>query len=139
MPLIQLIYVSSATRELSDPELDDILQVSVRRNAEAGLTGMLIYADGNFMQVLEGEEAAVRAAYARIERDPRHHHALVIDDSPVEQRDFPAWHMGFRRLTDADRREHPGWAPFFLDGIDPARFGARPGLAREMLVTFSRR
>ncbi|HNJ76842.1 MAG TPA: BLUF domain-containing protein [Azospira sp.] len=61
MSLIHLIYVSTAQGELDDVDLDRIMDSSVRRNTAARITGMLLYAGGNFMQVLEGEEADVDA------------------------------------------------------------------------------
>lgn len=73
MGLLQLIYISAATGALSDQELDSILASSVRHNAENGVTGLLIYAEGNFMQVLEGDPRALDETYTRIARDSRHH------------------------------------------------------------------
>lgn len=64
MALVRLIYVSSAVEELPDQVLDDILKSAVQHNKPQNITGMLLYCGGNFMQVLEGEEAAVKETYA---------------------------------------------------------------------------
>lgn len=137
MPLTQLIYVSSATRELSDSELDEILDVSLRLNQPKEITGMLLYSRGSFMQVLEGEQAVVEETYARICRDVRHHGVIQLMNEPVPAREFASWRMGFRRLTERDAEAHPGYAPFFSQGFSPQAMGARPGLALEILKTFS--
>ena len=57
--MIHLVYVSSATGKLGETDLLDLLEHSRRRNRALDLTGMLLYAGGNFFQVLEGEEKDV--------------------------------------------------------------------------------
>jgi hypothetical protein len=70
--LISLIYVSRAGEQFGTGELTHILESAVRHNTAQSLTGMLLYSNGNFMHVLEGEEAAVDETYSRIQQDPRH-------------------------------------------------------------------
>lgn len=68
----QLIYVSSTKRDVPDATLNEILSVSRRNNEPAGITGMLMYLEGGFLQVLEGERAQVESTYQRICADKRH-------------------------------------------------------------------
>jgi hypothetical protein len=72
---------------------------------------MLLYRDGDFLQVLEGEEQAVRKACERIYDDKRHNTNLELDQSDIEERDFGQWSMGFKRLTNEDIPE--GFCGFF--------------------------
>lgn len=137
MSLIHLIYVSTARGELDDVDLDRIMDSSVRRNTAARITGMLLYAGGNFMQVLEGEEADVDATMSRIAADARHHGLLVIDRRAIEQRSFGAWHMGYRRVCRLDIQSHPALAPLLSNGIDAEGIAARPGLALDVLKEFA--
>lgn len=60
------------------------------------------------IQVLEGEEADVRERYETIEHDHRHHRAIVLLEEHIEQRAFPDWSMGFKRLSHAtlDKLSH---------------------------------
>lgn len=138
MALFRLIYVSSARQQLSDPELDDILESAVRHNTPQGITGMLLYCDGNFMQVLEGEEAAVDETYGRICRDRRHYDIHLIEKEPIGCRDFPGWAMAFRRLARQEAASHPAYAPLIESRFDPGLVGATPGLATELLKRFCR-
>lgn len=138
MTIIQLIYVSTAPAELDTVGLDRILETAVRHNQQQDITGMLLYAAGSFMQVLEGEAAAVDETFRRIEADPRHRDIFVIDRAPIAARSFERWSMGFRRLGAADAATHSAYAPFFAKGFDAAAIGARPGLALEMLLDFGR-
>ncbi len=136
MSLLHLIYVSSLGADVQESEIVKILASSVRRNGEAGVTGMLLYAGGNFLQVLEGERAAVEETYARIARDPRHHGLIEIERRAVAQRDFPAWSMGFRHLGAAEVAKVPHAAPLF-EVRDPSVIRANPGVALEMLREFA--
>jgi len=139
MSLIQLIYVSTATTELEESELDAILESSARHNTPQDVTGMLLYSGGTFMQVLEGEEAAVDETYQRICADPRHHSSFLLTRDLIKERNFAAWSMGFRRLNESDATAKPSFAPFFQDGFDARTIGTQPGIALDLLLEFSQR
>src|SRR3954470_3384019 len=102
MPLTHLVYVSSATAPFTQADLLALLQISRRNNEPAGITGMLLYRDGNFMQALEGEEAAVNSAYIRISKDPRHEGLITMIKEPISERNFADWSMGFRNLDSSE-------------------------------------
>jgi len=97
-----LVYVSSATRSLTDSELEAILTGSRVRNAESAVTGVLLAAGGNFMQMLEGPRKSLDETMARIRRSRRHAGILVLVDEPVSAREFDAWSMAFTR-AEADK------------------------------------
>jgi hypothetical protein len=133
MSLVQLIYVSSATHPLSDGELEKILESSVRHNTTSNITGMMLYSEGNFLQVLEGSEATVEETYRRICQDPRHTNFFLISKEEIPQREFSAWQMGFRRLSKLDAENTPSYAPLFEKGFDSQQLSAQSGLAAEMM------
>jgi len=110
--LFQIVYTSTAVDGFGRPELTKMLKTSVSRNARAGITGLLLYRDGCFMQALEGEEPAVRELYARINRDPRHHHVIPLMQQPVARRDFSNSAMAFRDLDAPQLRDLPGYSEF---------------------------
>jgi len=85
-PRLFLVYVSSATLPFSGEDLRALLATCRENNAELGVTGMLLYKDGNFMQVLEGDEQAVRGLYARIAADPRHGGEITLQEGFSEGR-----------------------------------------------------
>lgn len=102
-----LMYVSAAIRNLDLRELDNILVTSQRNNAAEAVTGMLLFIDGSFMQILEGTEADVLGVYARIAADWRHDGLRVLLDQPCRERLFPDWTMGVDRVLPA-LRARPG-------------------------------
>lgn len=101
----QLMYYSTARHEQGDAQLLEILEVSRRNNAAVGITGLLLYGDGVFFQVLEGDEETVKACFERIKLDNRHQHMLIAAKRNVPQRSFEDWAMGYMPL---DRELHEG-------------------------------
>lgn len=93
MALLQIIYTSTATVSLDDRALREMVAGASRRNRRLGVTGMLYCADGAYLQILEGEEAAVIALYADILRDDRHDDIRTVAIRPISRRDFANWAM----------------------------------------------
>ena len=110
--LFQIVYTSTASEAFSRADLMELLKGSVRRNAQAGITGLLLYYDGTFMQTLEGEEAVVVALFAKIRRDPRHHHVIPLIHGPIARRDFSSSAMAFRDLNSPELQNLPGYSDF---------------------------
>jgi hypothetical protein len=103
MPLFTLLYASRATRTFDDADLLDLLRHARAANERRGVTGMLLHAQGRFMQVLEGERDVVLDLLAAIRRDPRHEAIVVTQVEAIDERRFGDWTMGF---VHADR--YPG-------------------------------
>ena len=92
-----LIYTSTATGDrLTDEELGTILSVSRRNNRAAGVTGMVLYAEGFFVQALEGKPEAVKETFVRILGDSRHTRVLKLYKTSIPMRNFPDWPMAYR-------------------------------------------
>jgi hypothetical protein len=107
-----LVYVSSASSLFSREEIDEILADSHRNNAGLGVSGILLYKDGNLMQLLEGDEEVVESLYAKISRDSRHKGLIRMWDGIETERQFPDWSMAFRDLDGPDARGTPGFSEF---------------------------
>jgi hypothetical protein len=86
-------------------------------NHANGLTGLLVFGAGGFMQLVEGESTDVDAVYARIARDPRHE-VLMHTGRPIARQHFPDWQMGYVRLGAAAERAIKGFAALFEEGCD---------------------
>ena len=95
--LFRLVYCSTNTisGDQSDPaaEIAQILAVSRANNARDGVTGALLYSDGCFAQVLEGDLEVAQRTFERIQRDPRHGNVIVLEARRVEARIFGTWDM----------------------------------------------
>lgn len=113
--LFELVYNSIAVPQaFPEAELHKILAGARRRNADLGITGVLLYHGGEFVQLLEGPRAAVEHVYRDvILRDARHAAVNLDWEQDIAQRGFTGWHMGFARAGEP--------------GADPALAGHLPG------------
>ena len=98
-PLHRIVYVSTSIHLLSEEELQEIMLVSRRNNALNDITGILIYNDGNILQVLEGGKKELHRLYGTISQDRRHHGCIILQDTPSETRSFADWSMGFKTVS----------------------------------------
>lgn len=115
--LIELLYTSTATGEMTEEQLVGLLEHSRRNNEAAGITGLLIFHEGTFMQVLEGEKEAVMDLYQRIFLDPRHTGSRVLWQAPLETRTFGEWAMAYRALSDVVPARLEGYSRFLEEGF----------------------
>jgi hypothetical protein len=104
---IHRIFYRSRQTPATAADLDFVVQqiigAAIHRNRVDELTGLLLTIQGNFIQALEGPLEAVRATYARISMDPRHHDLHIISQGPAEQRLFGEWNMCARCLAPSDK------------------------------------
>lgn len=136
--VFSLVYMSSTATVLSPAELADLLAKCHVNNVALGITGMLLYKDGNVMQVLEGEEHKVRALYHKIGKDPRHRGLQTLVQGPVTTRSFPDWSMGFRTLANVAIHDAPGYSEFLNTPLTAAEFSADPTRCQRLLTTFKK-
>jgi hypothetical protein len=99
--IYQVLYHSRATAPPSPAELQALLNWSRRYNAARHITGVLLYSEGRYVQVLEGREADIRALYARIQADTRHEQVVTVCEGPAPQRRFADWCMGFGHVASS--------------------------------------
>lgn len=130
----QLIYCSAANSPFSHDELGQLLTVARYNNARFGITGMLLYSEGSFFQVLEGEEDALERLLAIISRDERHAQLTVILREPIARRSFGDWTMGYASVTPQELDSIVGTNDFFTAGESFDRLG--PGRAKKLLAAF---
>jgi hypothetical protein len=134
MNLTHRIYSSRASVAINEAEIQALLERSRQNNAARAITGMLLFIDGSFFQVLEGDAAAVDRTYEAIARDARHDRVTQIIREPIAQRSFGEWSMGFASVDRADVQRLVGENDFFataqcLESINPGR-------ARKLLTAF---
>lgn len=109
--MFNLVYTSNAAKPFSNVELFEMLERWTAKNARSGITGLLIYREGAFIQSLEGEEPTVRALYARIKEDERHFQVFTVQAVNIAERKFPDWSMGFKHLDGVEVAAIPGYNP----------------------------
>jgi hypothetical protein len=107
--LFTLVYLSNATNAMSEDELKEILTVSRKNNPAVNVSGVLIYCEGNILQVLEGAKEDVYKVYDKIKLDPRHDELIILQSREISARTFEDWSMGFRATTKSEFDELEGY------------------------------
>jgi Sensors of blue-light using FAD len=100
--MIQLIYASYATQGMTSAELNALQLQSQTNNERKGITGLLLYKAGAFIQILEGTEADVLSLFNTISKDPRHTNIRKLVQQRIVKREFEGWSMGFGNLDTLD-------------------------------------
>lgn len=129
----QLVYQSAAIRAFTEDELIELLQVARNKNPRYQVTGMLLYHEGAFIQVIEGGRLVVERLFDKVRRDPRHDAIRVLARAQVPERLFGEWSMGFLRVNETTAV--PEGLNEFLKGIGSAG-GDSQGVAPRLLEGF---
>lgn len=132
--LVQLIYSSVAKKRMSGEGLAELLRQARHHNMQCGITGMLLYADGSFFQVLEGEAAEIDKLFETISRDRRHEQVTLIIHEPIAKRAFGDWTMGYADITAQEADAILGTNDFFDRGESFTCLA--PGRAKKLLDAF---
>lgn len=113
--MLSIVYSSSASHPFDDGELSALLALSRENNARNGLTGMLLYRSGRFLQVIEGPGDVLRERMSIIAADPRHLDVHILLQETIDERQFPDWTMAYEPAPDADPDDIPGYRTTFSD------------------------
>jgi hypothetical protein len=114
--LERLLYTSTATEPFGTHDLFKLLNQARQRNAELGITGHLLYADGEFTQCIEGPPPAIEHLWASLLRDTRHRNLQVLARMPMNERRFGDWSMAFSSYRYLSNIQLPGFFPLNDDG-----------------------
>lgn len=109
----RLVYISKASKDLNDRELAEILSVSRERNSRKEITGLLLFVEGGFLQVLEGEKKQVEKLYEHIGLDSRHFTVKRLQSGETGDRLFGDWSMAYTPISPEEKRTLVGDGDFF--------------------------
>jgi len=112
--LTQVVYISAATQHFSAEALEELLGRARANNERNGITGILLYHDLSFLQIIEGTRDDVDRLMARIKRDPSHTSLRVVQDENISERDFKSWAMA-SRVANAEEARVMSNPPLKLD------------------------
>jgi len=110
--LIHIVYMSFSSKALSEAELNAFLASIRRKNQDQGITGLLLYNDEAFIQVIEGKKDIIDRVFELISQDSRHTNIVKLLEEAIDKRAFPDWSMGFRRLDNNTKTKIVGYSDF---------------------------
>ena len=100
--LSQLVYVSNRKPNCTAEEIEKILASCKKNNPPLNISGVLLYNDTKFIQLVEGDAKVITGLYDKIKLDNRHSNCMMISYGPIKEKSFPSWHMGTRNLAGTD-------------------------------------
>ncbi|WP_022951283.1 BLUF domain-containing protein [Leucothrix mucor] len=136
--MIHLIYISTATSWPSEEDLKALLEHARTNNTRRNITGMLLYDNAVYIQVLEGDKEAVEEVYNIIVKDPRNNGHVKLIEEEITERDFPDWSMGFKNLESCSPDELEGFHDAFGGRLDKDFAVQNTSAAVKLLKRFSR-
>jgi len=134
--ILQLIYTSVATVAFPEDDLNALLFKSRKNNKESDITGMLLYDNGTFLQIIEGPDDAIQQLFSKIEKDDRHERIITISQRSIPRRDFDQWSMGFVRINKDQFLSLPGYEDFFEGEPSLSHLRKEAWLTRRILLYF---
>lgn len=99
LPRYTIIYNSVALPDFTLTLVDDMLFAAKKFNAQNTITGIILFANGQFLQLIEGEESKIKSLYKRISNDTRHHKVNLLFNQKTERRLFKDWYMSYYDLS----------------------------------------
>lgn len=129
-----LIYRSVATEQPTKESLARLLELARDANAKRAITGMLLYQNGRYMQMLEGEEAAVRELFGKIAADSRHRLVKEVASGTMARRHFEDWSMGFRDMERVTAM--PDYDTYLANQLDLDKFHGEERAAFQFMLHF---
>lgn len=131
-----IVYWSSAVRLLEETEIVRIIERARHRNAAEGITGVLLYSDGNFMQYIEGPYEPLTRVYQSIKDSPLHKNVIELYSSAVAAREFAQWSMAYR-IAGRKRFLELSQASWLVDQLNPpSGSDVLPSINRVLLRQF---
>lgn len=100
--LSQLVYVSNRKATCTQEEIDKILASCKKNNPPLDITGVLLYSDTKFIQLVEGDARVIMILYDKIKLDSRHSSPLMLSYGPIKEKAFPSWHMGTKNIGEKE-------------------------------------
>lgn len=110
--LIHIVYVSFSDQDLTEKELEELLVDIRKRNKLQKVTGLLLYNDGAFIQLIEGKAHIIQNLFEKIKNDKRHSNIVLLLEESIKKRAFPNWTMGYFRLNREQSEKIPGYSEF---------------------------
>lgn len=96
-----ICYISTAAKDLHDDEIQEMFDHARKKNNKKDIKGILLYSNGNFFQVIEGDKEYVLPLFSLIEEDPRHHTIIQVVGREIDQGSFDGYE--FDILSENDK------------------------------------
>lgn len=130
-----ICYVSNAAKNLSTSEINELLNFCEQNNNQHDLKGILLYSEGNFFQILEGEKEKVIALWNNIQKDDRHYGIIAVIDRDITKGSYDNYRATIIPEGEKYKSELPAEYLEPLKGISPDIKGVMKGMMKNFIAT----
>jgi len=134
--LHEIVYISRAIKLFDQDELENLLTQARAFNQSQDITGLLLYKDQSFLQLLEGNRDNIHSLYKHIAEDDRHFRVKQLIDQPLDKREFGSWSMGFQNLNNQNIDNLPGFSNYLNAEYEPEEVKKHSREALQLLLHF---
>ncbi len=131
--MIRLVYASTAKKDWNSTELLGLLKKCRINNSAKDISGILLYSNRTFFQILEGDDDIVESTFKRIKQDNRHKDVTLIEKKDILERDFPYWSMGFPKLNKNDLDQIEGLEDVYKHDFNPTGLLAKKSVLSPLM------
>lgn len=131
--MIRIAYASSAVKDWRTENLLELLKTCRKNNGQNDITGILLYSNRTFFQILEGDEKKIEQLYEIIKKDKRHKNITLLEKKDIIDREFPYWNMGFQKIDKEDMEKIEGFDQFYKSEFNPAGFLAHKSIISPLM------
>ncbi len=131
-----LAYISHETWPMTRDKLFILLQLCREKNLAHNITGLLLYVDGKFVQVIEGNKSDIDQLYANIKQDSRNKQVTQLIYKKIETRNFEKWEMGFVSALEVEIRNIAGLSRFLDPNYDIDSIAKQNDEVFDLLIDF---
>jgi len=100
-----LCYVSNSNMNFTNKDLDQLFNITKKNNLKLNITGVLIFNNGNFLQIMEGDEKKISNLYLKISLDKKHSNLIKLIEKPITERMFEDYGTGFSVIKDRKKQK----------------------------------
>lgn len=130
-----ICYVSTASANVKKEEINTMFDAWEKKNIEQDIKGLLLYAEGNFFQVLEGEKRIVIPLFTKIQKDERHHNVIQIVGEEMKKGGFDSYICDV--VTEANKYDRTVFQKYLepLKGMDQHTQDVASGMLEVFIET----
>jgi hypothetical protein len=137
--LYELLYTSLAKWEMSSNELIELLEKSREKNKLLNITGLLVYHNREFVQIIEGEKETVLELYDIITKDERHTSVRTFWENSISKRGFSKWAMGFIKVENLELSTLNGYPQFLKEGFSSGEITSIQTKGKKLILSLTKR
>ncbi len=113
-----ICYVSSENDRMEENHIEILFSQTQRNNTANDISGILLYSQGNFFQVIEGDAITIKELFKKIENDDRHRNLFRVFNREIKQDQYDGYCCDFLTKHNQSEELNENYYLQFLKNLD---------------------